>query len=204
MTDIRDEYPRYPVGTVLWRMRGHETAHGKTEWHAVPTCIEYADKLKFLDAYKCGGSWNSIGKNYWLTREECLADFEEHRERWENAGNFRKARKYKQLGAIESDDVVFTKDEDMLVVMQEGLTDRKLIDTESLPWKVDEDRPAEYGLDEQYITLGMIRDALKKDGDEMNVITVWHMGALNGEVYETGNYREEKAWRLHGLTLGYA
>ena len=80
---------------------------------------------------------------------------------------------------------------------------KRLVEADELPWKVDDD-PAEYGMDGQYVTLGMIRDALKRDDGEMNVITVWHQSALHGEVYQTGNYREEHAWRLHGMTLGYA
>ena len=203
MTDIRDEYPRYPVGTVLWRMRGHETANGKTEWHAVPTCIEYADKHKFLDAYKCGGSWNNIGKNYWLTREECLAEYEKHRANYENAGGFQKRQRYKQLGAVESDDTVFWRLEDKLLVIQECMDGIRIVGMAELPWGIA-DEPAEYGTEEQYVTLGMIRDALRRDDEWMNVITVWHQSALHGEVYQTGNYHEEKAWRLHGLTLGYA
>ncbi len=68
------EKTTYPVGTVLWRMIGRRQ-NSEIRWYAAPLCIEYVDKHKFLNADNIGGGWNSIGKNYFLTREECLENF---------------------------------------------------------------------------------------------------------------------------------
>ena len=65
------------VGDVLWRMApGAPNPDGTERMYAMPICIEYADDYTFLDGKNVGGSWNSIGVYFFLTRKECLRDYE--------------------------------------------------------------------------------------------------------------------------------
>lgn len=185
------------VGDVLWRMYGQKKEpEGKTEWYARPLCIEYIDRNKFLDAWRCGGSLNSIGKNYFRTREECLKHWEEHRQEYEQpAVTTAVFHERPRLGSIAKDNICFWKGEDILRVYMNGMP----VDQEKLPWK-ESDQPGEYGLYDLYITLGMIRETL----GERAILTVWYEEPTHGSIYETGNYPGETAWRLHGQTQGYA
>ena len=190
------------IGDVLWTMRGHKKhREEETQWHAVPVCIEHADDCKFLDAYRCGGSWSSIGKNYFLTREECLRHWEEHRQDYEKpAATSAMFHECVRMGSIIGDSKFFWRDEDVFrVFIHNGLSSAIPVEPGSLPWKMS-DEPGEYGQFDEYITLGDIREKLGKD----KVITVWYEGPLYGEIFETGNYPNETAWRLHGQTQGYA
>lgn len=190
------------VGDVLWRMHGHrKEREDPVQWHAVPMCVEYVDEAKFLDAYMCGGSLNSIGKNYFRTREECLADFEKRREEYTQPAVTSAAfHEEKRLGQVVDDGLCLWKDDGLLYVMVEGAG---LISADTLPWKVDEVSEDLTGEAFEYATLGEIRDALRERFGR-RILTVWAEGPLHGEIYETGNYPPEKEWRLKGKTMGYA
>lgn len=185
------------IGDVVWRMYGHKKDPGeKTEWHAKPMCIEYIDDHKFLDAWRCGGSLGLIGKSYFLTREECLKNWEEHRHEYENpAVTSGVLHERERLGSIVKDDTYFWKDDDILRVYMNGMP----VEYDKLPWRED-DKPGEYGMPDCYVTLGMIRGAF----GEYAILTVWYEMPTHGFIYQTGNYHNETAWRLHGWTQGYA
>ena len=60
-------------------MEGHRR-HGKVYWAAVPHCIQICNESGFLldqsmVDIKHGNTWGNIGKNYFLTRVECLVDW---------------------------------------------------------------------------------------------------------------------------------
>jgi hypothetical protein len=191
---------RPKIGDVLWRMSGHRKDRDEeTQWHAVPVCIEYTDEHKFLDAYRCGGSWNSIGKNYFMTREECLKDFETHRQEYmKPAVTSGMLHERKMLGSIVKDEKAFWRGEGILKIWVGSAQ----VYLNALPWK-ESDEPGEYGRTLEYVTLGAIREALLPEGIQA-VVTVWYEDLLCGEIYQTGNYPGESAWRLHGMTQGYA
>lgn len=188
------------VGDVVWQMRGIPK-DDTTVWFARPICIEKADEHKFLDATGCGGSWTCIGKNYFLTREEALKNFEAHRAEYDKQAVTSAAfNEQKRLGAKVKDGKTFWRGEEtFFVFVRRGLERIEIVDSRKLPWKKDEEA-AEYGGPEEYITLGDIREAL----GEHQIITVWACGPLHGEIYQTGNYPKETAWRLYGQLMGYA
>ncbi len=184
------------IGTVLWQMRGHhKEREDPVKWHAVPHCVEFVDGHKFLDAYGCGGSLNGIGKNWFRTREECLEDFEKHRESYSQpAATSAALHQEERLGSAVSDSVAFWRDDGILRVFVNG---RRLNNGE-LPWRIAPEGAE--GEPWERVTLGEIREAL----GTRPIITVWHENWLWGKIYETGNHPEETVWRLHGRTMGFA
>lgn len=177
-------------GDILWRMVCRRLPGEGETWAAVPICVEHVDERKFLDAWHCGGSLNSIGKNYFLTREEALADHEKHKgDRTPVSTEGLRTRP--QIGSIAPDSVRFIWEEDRILIFRGAQS----ISLDDLKWKqIDGDFGPDF-----CITLGEIRDEL---GD--GIMTVVHEDYLNGVIYQTGNYHAEKAWRIHGLTHGYA
>lgn len=186
------------VGDVVWQMCGFPK-DDKTVWFARPICIEKVDEHKFLNATGCGGSWNSIGKNYFLTREEALKDFEAHRADYDKpAITTASLHKQERLGARLHGGKVFYRGDDIFYVFVSSLHGMDQVDPNTLPWK-KLDEPSMYGGPEEYITLDDIRKAL-----EGRIITVWTESPLHGEIYQTGNYPGETDWRLFGQLMGYA
>ncbi len=183
------------VGDILWRMHGHEI-NGAVEWHAVPMCIEKVDEHKFLDGSNCGGSWNSIGKNYFLTREECLNDFKAHPEYHEKLYKA-EPEDDQYLGKIVKDDTLIWEDGAFVLVFY-GLNMDRMPD-EKIPW--NKDPTTEYG-EWRVTTLGEIREAVIREY-KTDFVTVIVEEALHGTIYECGNY-SDNYFRIHGETMGYA
>ena len=186
------------VGDVVWEMRGIQM-NGETKWSARPMCIEKVTEHMFLDAWNCGGSWNSIGKNYFLTREDALKHFEAHKDSYgKPAVTSAMLHQPTRLGEKVKDEKKLWLGENIIrVFVSKGLTGIEMLDSAVLPWQRCEksaDGP------ETFVTLGDIRELL----GSRKIITVWVDGPLHGEVYQTGNYPGEKDWRLYGQLMGYA
>lgn len=184
------------IGDVLWRMHGTRDENGRERWFPCPISVEYLDEHKFLDGRSCGGSLNSIGINYFLTRQECLEHFEAHRAAYQALSENTAQRSHeKRLGQKIPDGRYFWRFDGVLLKVY---VDNVLIEDSRLPWKTD-DRPEQGSFGDPYTTLGAIRSAF---GTGV-IITVWAQEELKGEIYETGNYSGETDWRLIGKTMGY-
>ena len=58
---------------------------------------------------------------------------------------------------------------------------------------------------EECLTLRAIGEQAKRIfGGTLRPLYVWVDGPLHGEIYQTGNYRDDDSWVLHGRTKGYA
>lgn len=197
--------PTYPVGTVLWHMIGRRQDK-EIRWYASPLCIEYADNHKFLNADKCGGSWNSIGKNYFLTREECLAHFqakgnsllekisandptpdgvtEKPRTDWNDY-------EITLYGADGNTDMSGAS-----ITIYIGFYDRLRNITSRIKWR------SEYAIgcgEIKRITLREIYEQARTD----EILTVFYVSALRTDVYQCGNYKQGQ-WVKVGKLFGYA
>ncbi len=186
---------RLKIGDVLWRMEGREK-NGKTVWHPIPMCIEHIDEHKFLDGWGCGGSWNSIGKNYFLTRDECLKDYSTWKKHRDILGDLPK-KTAPELGDIVKDDTLIWEDGNIVMVFY-GLA-RERFPVDKIPW--NQDPNTDYGVWE-VTTLGEIREAVLREY-HTEFVTVWVEDLLHGVIYECGNYTDNK-FRFHGETNGYA
>lgn len=99
-----------------------------------------------------------------------------------------------RIGSVIPDDRKFWLVEDIFrIYVNAHPVDRK-------DFPVERSEHEDYGMPVDFTTLGMIRE---KFGTK-KVITVLCEGPLHGKIYQTGNYPRETAWRLHGITMGYA
>ena len=190
------------IGDVLWAMHGRER-NGMCKFFACPKCVEYVDEHKFLFGDGCGGSLNSIGHNYFLTRQEAI---DHHLE------------KYKSLEVDLSDDEEFeskvTHEErtdfqdyeicefdsiDCATVYMGGM-DRLVKANDMLEWHEQEAEWAYMTI--KTLTLSEIYEQLK-DKMEDRMITVFVESPLHGEIFQCGNHEEGK-WEKYGSTQGYA
>jgi len=200
------EKTTYPVGTVLWCMIGRRQ-NSEIRWYAAPLCIEYVDKHKFLNADNIGGGWNSIGKNYFLTREECLENFkakgnsllekilinaptpegivEKPRTEWDDY-------EFHLFGAEGNHDA-----SDTSVTVYAGFYDGLKNITDRLLWhsKLTDG----YGKVNS-LTLREIYEQCRKFS---RLLTVFHATATRTEVYQCGNYEDGK-WENVGHLYGFA
>ena len=130
---------RLPVGTVIWRMAGYEH-EGKIYWSARPNVIEVSNPRGFwLDVFPKsdavqGNTWNNIGRNYFLSREECLAS-------WGDKPLIQKADKIKTGEPTKSDApigeyVVEPDDPNSVVYINIG-SDLLPFDKNRLKWNQD-------------------------------------------------------------------
>ncbi len=188
--------PHYPVGTVLWKMVGRlngycgHPADNKIHWYPESYAIQYADDNKFMFT-NGGGSWGTIGKVFFLTRETCLAA-------WGDKPLITDPPE------PESPD---PKDLNNLVVWRDGadmsfLTitiDKLLFDPAALEWRHN----AEYDVDS--LTLEEISDQLLKmiPPEQDGIIEVRIETPLDGFIYQYGNHRDNK-WYEYGKLQGYA
>lgn len=189
------------VGDVVWRMRGRKKSEEtEIDWCPVPMCIEYVDEFKFLDGFGCGGSLNSIGTQYFLTREDCLKDWSSRSH--DAAVTSAVSHEASKIGDEVSADRRFWKDEDHIIVFVDCFMDKGRIFHEcDLKYQMTDDPESiRYGFAE-YITLRMIYEQLNMYGD---VIDVVESGPLSGTIYRTGNWDSNGKWYIHGKTMGYA
>ena len=196
------------MGDVLWSMTGIRQ-DGKIKWYARPTCIEYVDKHKFLDAWHCGGSWNNIGYNYFLTRDEAIAHFTEKGRKLEEDidPNRELSEEQKAAGIKEKArtdwqtyEVYRFNGVDMTSIYLNGFNG--LIDvTKQAPWRHQLIEWA--GEAWETLTLDEIYQHFAKDGQERAMITVFCNGPGKCRIFQCGNYKNGK-WVKLGEVMGYA
>lgn len=188
------------VGDVVWQMRGRKKSGSETQWCAVPMCIEYIDAHRFLDGFGCGGSLNSIGINYFMTRDDCLSDWNSRSHDLEIIDNI--SDKTPKPGNEVPSNLRFWKGENNIIVFVDCFMDKGMIFHEGdLNYQMTDDQESiDFGFSE-FITLGMIYDQLNAYGD---VIDVLDSGPLHGTIYRTGNWKTDGKWYIHGKTMGYA
>ena len=190
---------KYQIGTVLWRMSGdyHE---GKCYWSPKACSIERHCKNGFGFSalpFDSGNSWGNIGKNYFLSREDCLA-------RWGDRpmieDDNRPLEKQESPDPKEYDDVIIQRDDSVNNVrISVGGGDYQL---DTLKWDFDSELE-EYTEDGDYLTLGEIREQIWAGNPHKPIIEVRVEGALKGIIYQVGNYKDD-LWHVHGTTRGYA
>ena len=193
---------QYPVGTVIWHMCGRRN-NGKVYWMPVPQCIqESTDKGFWLDTFPHpnwlpGNSWNNIGKNDFLSREECLED-------WGNKPMIEDDSDPEQLD-IKSN----REDNGKLVLYLDNsvnkvtfLVNGKNFDPHRIKWHIDVETAKWTGCG-NWLTLDEIRNLINELEPGRNVIEVREEMPLRGVIYQTGNYNDE-FWYEHGTTKGYA
>ena len=192
------ENRQYPVGTVLWEMKGIRR-NDKICWHPCPISIEKKNEYMFRNAFGCGCSWNSIGRIYFLSREACIAHFLQNHKSLEQ-----------EIGFDEP--------------TPEGVRERPRTDWqkyEVVRCSIGEEpfvyiggfgslQPATFLLkfrtvqrdDWEFLalTLEEIYDQLK---DKASIITVFDQSALNCDIFQCGNYEDGK-WVKMGNVIGYA
>ena len=189
------------VGTVLWEMRGRRR-NDTVEWYAVPKCVEYTDKHKFLFGDKTGGSWGNIGKNTFLTREDALAHFlETHDSLTEKIG----IDDDTPGGAYE---LPRTDWQDYEITLFDGVTQSSvycngfgnLINvTDGLEWR--QEWYEGFGVI-QKLTLSEIAQQLAAENGGC-LITVFENDPGHCEIFQCNNY-EKGRWVRLGKIQGYA
>lgn len=176
------------IGQILWQMCCPANKY-PDGWYARPGCVEYLDEHKFLFGDGTGGSLNSIGKNYFLTREEAI----EHHKNMpkEKAVTSAMFSKPKQRIGQPVDDTIHVGGFGVKVF--HGLLDTRI------------DNLLEFEKDDftgdVWVSLGEIRDQLAKKG--IDCFTVYNEDPLHGDIYMYGNYTDGKFY-LFGETIGYA
>lgn len=174
------------IGQILWQMccPAHKYPDG---WYARPGCVEYLDEHKFLFGDGTGGSLNSIGKNYFLTREEAI----EHHKNAPRAVTSAMFDPPKRRIGQQVDDTIHVGGFGVKVF--QGIFGSRI------------DNLLEFEKDEftgdVWVSLGEIRDQLAKKG--IDFFTVYNDDPMHGSIYMYGNYTDGKFY-LYGETMGYA
>ena len=199
----RIERPQYPVGTVLWNMEGWPR-HGKVYWAPVCRCIQVSAEKGFLFdqsmpdvAY--GNTWGNIGKNYFLTREECLAKWGDKPfivddERTPAEQEHPDPKEYGKR-------VVWRDDSTTIVTITTG-PGRGSFPLDNLIWRKDDDAQEMMGCG-GFLTLDEIRGQVWKWIGHKTIIEVREESPLNGVIHQVGNHSDD-LWCEHGKTRGYA
>jgi len=189
------------IGDIVWEMRGRRQ-NGITKWAAQPRCIEYADEHKFLFADGCGASWNSIGKNYFLSRQDAMDDFLKRHDSLATKSAEPDAPVY-EAPRTDWEDYEIYPGSELENITKIFLNDNPL-NTSRLIWQTlpdDDWRKSDAGC-EYSMTLNQLSTQLYAMG-ERGIITVVVEGPMHGDIFQIGNYSEMK-WGLHGTTRGYA
>lgn len=189
------------VGSILWNMNGREQ-NGVVKFYARPHCIEHIDEHKFLFGDGCGGSINSIGRNYFLTRQEAIDHYlEKHNnleiklpevEDMEECIHHEERTDFQDLEVVRFDSVNCTS------VYLGGFEHLDRV-TDKLNWHTEFVEGLD--MDVSTLTLTEIYEQLKRMSSR--IITVFVDSPLEGVIYQCGNYEEGK-WVKIGTTKGYA
>jgi len=195
----------YPVGTVLWRMGGRER-NGEVYWAAIPQCIQVCNENGFLFDqsmvdFKHGSTWGNIGKNYFLSREECLAS-------WGDKPLIEKDNR--PVEAQEQPDpneygkqTIWLRDPTSNTYIFVGM-ERAPFSTNNLEWNVDDEKAEAMGDKEggYCLTLDEIAKQIKQ-ATGVTFIEVRVESPIAGVIHQTGNYADD-LWHKQGTTRGYA
>lgn len=199
-----EKYPQYPVGTVLWNMVGRYR-HGKVYWAAVANAIQISHEKGFLfdqsfvDS-KHGNSWNGIGRNYYLSREECLANWGD---RPLVEDDTRPVAEQEYPDPKEYGKRVIWRDNSVDILQITVGSNRAPFDQLGIAWHFDEDMAKATGNGE-WLTLDELRDLIWGRLGHKHIIEVRVESPLGGVIHQVGNYPNDDLWMEHGKTRGYA
>lgn len=186
------------IGTILWRMIG-KRHNAEIKWYPQPNSVEYVDEHKYLFGNGCGGSLSNIGKNEFLTREECINHFfENHDSMTEKIGiDDKSPDDVYDLPRTDWQDWCVTKFDSIecTSVYRNGLN--KLVNiTNALNWHTEYVEGLEMDVDT--LTLKEISEQV-----ESGMITVIQNDPMVCRIFQYGNYSDGKWYKL-GEVMGYA
>jgi len=200
-----EERRTYPVGTVLWNMVGRRR-NGKVYWAAEANCIQVSHEKGFLFDQSLadsthGNTWGNIGKNYHLSREECLAAWGEkplvvNDDRPVEEQESPDPKEYGKL-------VIWLGDDTNTVFINVGF-DKAPFSADTLEWNINEETAKMLGGEKggYYLTLDEIAEQINKT-IQGAIIEVRVEGPNGGVIHQVGN-RLGGLWHKHGTTRGYA
>lgn len=201
------EFPRYPVGTVLWKMESGfndycgSPADEKIHWRPEAHAIQHTNENVFMFSHG-GASWGAIGKTYFLTREECIEDWG-NRPMIEDPPPKGDPPPLPDLNKLE----IWREDSvSILTITVCCGFNREFVSTEKLDWHVDpnvDEWGHRFGFTVEHLTLQEISDQIKTLYPLCSIIEVRREEPLKGVIYQYGNYGDDE-WREHGTLNGYA
>lgn len=190
------------VGDVIWQMVGTEL-NGTVTYHAVPHCVEIVDDRMVRFENGCGGSKTCIGKMWFLSRDEAIADFIKRHGRLElpeeDCKELEQFIQHKERTDFQTLEVVEFDSVDSTAVYLGGVSCLKKVNDE-LNWHEEEVESLDMNI--KSLTLTEIYEQLKEVYG-CQIITVFVDSPMHGEIYQCGNYEDGK-WVKLGSTMGYA
>ena len=202
------------VGDILWQMYGTRQ-NDEIRWYAHPKCIEKIDEHKYLFGGGGGCSKNSVGKNYYRTREEAISQFMEHHGSLvQKLDDIEKATvdvvpkgmadNVHNLPRTDWQDKRIVKWDTVNVAgVYVGTIENMMNVTEAISWHSEPMGDFDYislTLSEIYEQVSKLE--IMKGG--LRIITVFQEGPLDGDIYQCGNYSEADKWVQIGTLRGYA
>lgn len=188
------------IGTILWSMVG-KRQNDKIKWYAKPECIEYVDEHKYLFGDGCGGSWGNIGKNNFLTREECINHFlETHDSLTQKIPIDEKSPdNVYDMPRTDWQDWCVTRFDSIehTSVYHGSLNDLHDV-SNALKWHTEYVK----GLEMEVCTL-TLKEISEQLSDTRKIITVIQNNPMKCKIFQYGNYFDEKWYKL-GEVMGYA
>lgn len=190
---------KYPLGTVLWCMSG-KPYHGKVYWSPTPHSIEQHPAeggLMFNSMPMTRGlSWGNIGKNYFLSREECLAAWGD---KPRITDDYRPVEDQERPHPVELGKRVILRDDSINILTITA--NYAPVPIKARSWRNDKEAERIMG-NGNLLTLDEIRDQIWEKQDKA-IIEVRVESPLSGAIYQVGNYTEDY-WHEHAKTRGYA
>lgn len=201
------------VGDILWQMYGRRQ-NDEIRWYAQPKCIEQIDEHKYLFGGGGGCSKNSVGKNYFQTREEAIGHFTEHHGALvQKIDDIEKATVDVVPHGMADNvhDFPRTDWQDKRIVKWDtvnvagvyvGTIEKMVNVTEAIKWDSEPMGDFDYislTLSEIYEQVSQMD--IMKNG--LRIITVFQEGPLDGDIYQCGNYKDGR-WLHIGKLQGYA
>lgn len=191
------------IGDIVWQMSGREK-NDLVKFHAIPHCIEYVDEHKVFFENGGGGSLGNLGRNWFLSRQECIDDFlKDHKSLEIPLSELKDTKEpiyheertdFQALEVVDFDSITQTS-------VYVGFLSDLVNYTNTLDWH----KKFVNGLDMEVGTLSLteIYEQIKAVCGGSRVITVFVENPLHGEIYQCGNYEDGK-WVKLGNTMGYA
>ena len=199
-------------GTVLWHICGREQ-NGVIKWYENPVCVESVSETRIMFTNGCGCSANSIGKSYYMSRDEAIEKFlEKHDSMTERI----------EIGEALPDDVHSLPrtdwDDQIIYKSNFGVNDcgvylgglSKLNDiTNKIDWdsftdsQIAPDGSMETLYEEETLTLRKIYEQVSSFAKN-EIITVIQNDPMRACIYQCNNYERGKWVCLCDSVMGYA
>ena len=190
------------IGTILWSMVG-KRQNDEIKWYAKPQCVEKVTDTAYYFGDGCGGSFGNIGKNDFLSREECINHFLETHDSLtqkipiedkspDNVYDLPRTN-WQEWQVTRFDSIETTS------VYRGGFGNLKNV-TDTLKWHSEYAEGLCMGMDVETLTLTEISEQLS---DTREIITVIQDGPMKCKIFQYGNYNDGKWYKL-GEVMGYA